>query len=198
MTGRCRLAIHDNIRLRHAVEIRHESFVDARFVAQLRRHQIALVVADTAGKWPYFEDVTADFMYLRLHGDAELYVSGYTDAALERWADRIRAWAAGAEPRDAKRISPHPAPRRRSRDVYCYFDNDVKVRAPIDAHALMRKLGLPVPLDAAVAAAAPGSFTPEALDALPYALPRVDTRWRFRAAGPERTSAQRARTRRTA
>ena len=198
MTGRCRLAIHDNIRLRHAVEIRHESFVDERFVAQLRRHEIALVVADTAGKWPYFEDVTADFMYLRLHGDAELYVSGYTDAALERWADRIRAWAAGAEPRDAKRISTRPAPRRRSRDVYCYFDNDVKVRAPIDAHTLMRKLGLPVPLDAAVAAAGAGSFTPEALDALPYALPRVDTRWRFRAPAPDRTSAQRARTRRTA
>ena len=198
MTGRCRLAIHDNIRLRHAVEIRHGSFVDERFVAQLRRHGIALVVADTAGRWPYFEDVTADFMYLRLHGDAELYVSGYTDAALERWAERIRAWAAGAEPQDAKRISTRPAPRRRSRDVYCYFDNDVKVRAPIYAHALMRKLGLRVPLDAAVAAAAPGSFSPEALDALPYALPRVDTRWRFRAAEPACTNAPRARTRRTA
>jgi uncharacterized protein YecE (DUF72 family) len=198
MTGRCRLAIHDNLRLRHAVEIRHESFVDERFVAQLRRHEIALVVADTAGKWPYFEDVTADFMYLRLHGDAELYVSGYTDAALERWAERMRAWAAGGEPDDARRISTRPAPKRRSRDVYCYFDNDVKVRAPVDAHALMRKLGLPVPVDAAVAAAAPGSFSPETLDALPYALPRVDTRWRFGPRQPERPNTQRARTRRTA
>src|SRR5689334_15577725 len=150
MTGRCRLGIDCNRPLRHAVEIRHESFVDPAFVAQLRRHRIALVIADTAGKWPLYEDVTADFMYLRLHGDAKLYVSGYTDAALERWAARIRAWALGSEPADAKRISTKPAPPRRSRDVYCYFDNDVKVRAPIDAHNLMRKLGLEVTLDAAV------------------------------------------------
>jgi uncharacterized protein YecE (DUF72 family) len=179
MTGRCRLAVDCNRRLRHAVEIRHPSFVDERFVAQLRRHRVALVVADTAGKWPYYEDVTADFMYIRLHGDAELYVSGYSDEALERWAKRIRAWADGAEPEDAKRISDVAAPARRSRDIYCYFDNDVKVRAPIDAQNLMRKLGLRVAVDAAVAAQSPGSFVPESLDTLPYALPRQDTRWRF-------------------
>jgi uncharacterized protein YecE (DUF72 family) len=179
MTGRCRLAVHCNRRLRHAVEIRHESFVDERFIAQLRRHRIALVVADTAGRWPYYEDVTADFMYIRLHGDSELYVSGYTDEALARWATRIRAWADGNEPTDAVRIAANPGPARRSRDVYCYFDNDVKVRAPIDAQNLMRKLGLPVTVNAAVAAGAPESFAPESLDMLPYALPRQDTRWRF-------------------
>jgi uncharacterized protein YecE (DUF72 family) len=193
MTGRCRLAIDCNRPLRHAVEIRHESFI-----SQLRRHRIGLVVADTAGKWPYCEDVTADFVYIRLHGDAELYVSGYTDEALEHWAARIRAWAGGIEPADAKRISVQPAPRRRSRDVYCYFDNDVKVRAPIDAHNLMRKLGLPVFVDVAVAAASPEAFVPEALDTLPYALPRQDTRWRF---GPRVSTAEkpaRYRARRTA
>jgi uncharacterized protein YecE (DUF72 family) len=179
MKGKCRLAIHDNIRLRHCVEIRHPSFADPRFVAQLRRHNIALVVADTAGKWPYYEDVTADFMYVRLHGDAELYVSGYTDDALERWASRIRAWANGSEPEDAVRICNKPAPQRKPRDIYCYFDNDVKVRAPVDAHNLMRKLGLEVSVNAAVAGDAPETFVPETLDALPYALPRVDTRWRF-------------------
>ena len=185
MKGKCRLAIHDNLRLRHAVEIRHESFADERFVAQLRRHGIALVVADTAGKWPYYEDVTADFMYLRLHGDTKLYVSGYTDEALERWASRIRAWANGREPEDAVRISNKPARKLQPLDVYCYFDNDVKVRAPVDAHNLMRKLGLEVSVNAAVAGGAPEAFVPETLDALPYALPRVDTRWRFgpRAAG---------------
>jgi uncharacterized protein YecE (DUF72 family) len=195
MNGKCRLAIHDNIPLRHAVEIRHESFIDERFVAQLRRHGIALVAADTAGKWPYYEDVTADFMYLRLHGDAELYVSGYTDEALERWAARIRAWAAGNEPTDARRISDQPVARRRSRDIYCYFDNDVKVRAPVDAHTLMRKLGLPVSVNAAVAAAAPETFAPQTLDRLPYALPRVDTRWRFgpRKAPPDAKNRTRAR-----
>ena len=64
------------------------------FVALLRRHRIALVVADTAGRWPLLEDLTADFVYLRLHGDKELYASGYDDAALDRWAARIDAWRA--------------------------------------------------------------------------------------------------------
>jgi uncharacterized protein YecE (DUF72 family) len=129
-------------RLRHALEIRHESFICEAFIALLRRHKVALVVADTAGRWPYLEDVTADFMYLRLHGDEKLYTSGYGDAALERWAARIREWARGGEPEDAVRASTRPPPRRASRDVYCYFDNDAKVHAPFDAQSLMRKLGL--------------------------------------------------------
>jgi uncharacterized protein YecE (DUF72 family) len=142
MKGRCRLAI-DAIRpLRHAVEIRHESFRDPSFVALLRRHRVALVVADTAGKWPYVEDVTSDFIYMRLHGEQEIYRSGYTDEALDRWAQRMRAWSEGSEPPDARRISPAPPRPRRSRDVYCYFDNDVKVHAPFDAQNLMYKLGL--------------------------------------------------------
>ena len=179
------------------MEIRHPSFADERFVAQLRRHRIALVVADTAGKWPYHEDVTADFIYIRLHGDAELYVSGYTDEALERWAARIRAWSTGGEPDDAVRICDKPAARRKARDVYCYFDNDVKVRAPVDAHNLMRKLGLSVSLNAAVAADSPEQFIPESLDTLPYALPRVDTRWRFgpRVAKPAAPPKERRRVR---
>ena len=193
MTGRCRLGIDCNRPLRHAVEIRHESFITEEFVAQLRRHKIALVVADTAGKWPYFEDVTADFMYIRLHGDAQLYVSGYSDEALERWAARIRAWADGGERTDAKRISTKPAASKHARDVYCYFDNDVKVRAPVDAHNLMRKLGLAVTVNAAVTGDAPESFVPESLDSLPYALPRQDTRWRF---GPRVEAARPPRTRR--
>ena len=142
MKGRSRLAIDANRPLRHAIEIRHESFLDASFVALLRRHRIALVVADTAGKWPYREDVTADFVYLRLHGDKKIYTSGYTDRALDRWAARIRAWSEGREPADARRISGEPPPARQSRDVYCYFDNDAKVKAPFDALALMRKLGM--------------------------------------------------------
>jgi uncharacterized protein YecE (DUF72 family) len=142
MTGRARLAIDQNRPLRHAVEIRHESFVDERFVAMLRRHRVALVVADTAGNWPYREDVTADFMYLRLHGESELYASGYTEDALVRWAERIRAWASGSEPADARLISHEPAPQASSRDVYCYFDNDAKVHAPFDAQRLATMLGV--------------------------------------------------------
>jgi uncharacterized protein YecE (DUF72 family) len=139
--GRTRLAIDRPRPLRHALEIRHESFLDAGFVAQLRRHRVALVVADTAGRWPLREDVTADFVYLRLHGDEKIYASGYRDAALAHWAERIAAWSAGGEPADARRIAG-PAPRRRERDVYCYFDNDIKVWAPFDAQRLAERLGL--------------------------------------------------------
>ena len=99
-------------------------------------------MADTAGKWPHIEDVTADFMYLRLHGEKELYASGYTDEALDHWAERIRAWSAGGQPEDAQLVSSKAAPKRASRDVFCYFDNDVKVRAPFDARRLIEKLGL--------------------------------------------------------
>jgi uncharacterized protein YecE (DUF72 family) len=139
--GRSVLRIDEDRPLRHAVEIRHESFADPRFIALLRRHRIALVVADTAGKWPYLEDVTTDFVYLRLHGDKELYASGYTEAALDRWADRILAWSRGDEPRDARRVGG-AARKARTRDVFCYFDNDIKVRAPFDADRLMQKTGV--------------------------------------------------------
>jgi len=141
MHGRSVLRIDANRPLRHALEVRHESFMAPEFIMQLRRHGVALVVADTAGKWPYLEDVTADFMYLRLHGDKELYASGYTNAALERWADRIRAWQDGREPRDARRADG-PARKTGGRDVFCYFDNDVKVRAPFDAMNLAARLGI--------------------------------------------------------
>jgi uncharacterized protein YecE (DUF72 family) len=144
MHGRSCLRIDAERPLRHAVEIRHPSFATPEFVAQLRRHGIALVVADTAGKWPYLEDATSDFMYLRLHGDKELYASGYTEAALDRWARRIRAWSRGREPRDARRTAGR-AKEIVARDVYCYFDNDVKVRAPFDADRLMQKLRITRP-----------------------------------------------------
>jgi uncharacterized protein YecE (DUF72 family) len=142
MSGKVALEIDKKRALRHAVEIRHESFLDPSFIALLRKYKVALVVADTARKWPYYEDITADFMYLRLHGDEELYASGYSDAALERWAARIRTWAGGQQPKDAHLISTKPAPKRASRDIYCYFDNDIKVHAPFDARKLIVRLGL--------------------------------------------------------
>lgn len=140
--GRTSLEPDAKRRLRHAVEIRHQSFIDAAFITLLRKYRIALVVADTAGKWPLLEDLSADFVYLRLHGDKELYASGYSDAALERWAERIRTWSTGGQVTDARLASPKPAQKRAKRDVYVYFDNDVKVHAPYDAATLMRKLGL--------------------------------------------------------
>jgi uncharacterized protein YecE (DUF72 family) len=130
MHGRSRLAIDANRPLRHAVEIRHQSFMNDEFLALLRKHRIGLVVADTAGKWPKMFEITSDFVYVRLHGDKVIYTSGYTSRALDLWAERIRDWAKRA-------------------DVYVYFDNDVKVRAPYDAQALMHKLGLRWPRDSA-------------------------------------------------
>src|SRR5687768_14847462 len=137
------LDVDENRPVRHAMEVRHESFADDRFVKLLRKHNVALCIAETAGKWPLAEDVTADFMYLRLHGAEQIYVSGYSDEQLDDWAKRIRAWTAGGEPEGARRIDgPQPAVAG-GRDVYVYFDNtDVKLRAPFDAMALMQRLGI--------------------------------------------------------
>lgn len=142
MKGRRYLEIDQKRVLRHAVEIRNDSFEDPAFIALLRQYKVALVVADTAGKWPYLEDLTADFLYLRLHGAEELYASGYDDAALARWEKRIQCWTRGEEPADARRVSDKHMRARRSRDLYCYFDNDVKVRAPFDARRLLERLHL--------------------------------------------------------
>jgi uncharacterized protein YecE (DUF72 family) len=144
MKGRTSLATGKTRALRHAIEIRHESFLDVSFVDLLRAHNVALVIAETARRWPMAHDITADFVYMRLHGDKELYRSGYQDKALTRWARRIRAWHRGAEPADAQRISTKkPSKARSSHDVYCFFDStDVKLHAPRDAQTLMKKLGL--------------------------------------------------------
>lgn len=142
LAGCARTKAETRIKLRHAIEIRHPSFLDPDFVALLRKHDVTLVFAD-AVDWPYAEDVTADFLYLRLHGSEERYASGYSDAALDHWAARIRSWSAGGEPNDAKLIDPDTRPPRRPRDVYVYFDNDAKVRAPYDAQTLRRKLSDP-------------------------------------------------------
>lgn len=109
--------------IRHALEVRNHSFNTPEFFELLQRYGVASVVADTAGKWPQFTEVTADFVYVRLHGDAVLYESGYDAAALDRWAETVRGWL------DA------------GRDCFIYFDNDVKVRAPYDAMALAERLG---------------------------------------------------------
>ena len=141
MKGRVRVAIDARRPLRHAVEVRYGSFLDPSFIALLRAHRIALVIAENAGQWPMPQDVTADFIYIRLHGDKELYRSGYSDRALTRWARRIAARHAGGEPADGRRIAAPMRPARKPRDVYCYFDNtDVKLRAPVDAGCLLRKL----------------------------------------------------------
>ena len=106
------------------MEVRHPSFDNQAFLDLLREQEVAVVTADTAGKWPLLLEPTTDLAYVRLHGEAELYVSGYDEASLRRWANRVRGW------------------QERGCDVVVYFDNDAKVRAPVDAERLMALLGL--------------------------------------------------------
>jgi uncharacterized protein YecE (DUF72 family) len=103
------------------MEVRHPSFHDAAFFDLLKRHRVALCLADTAKRYPDFDEVTADFVYVRLHGATKLYVSGYGRRSLERWAARIARWREGPK----------------KREIFLYFDNDAKVRAPFDARTLM-------------------------------------------------------------
>ncbi len=140
LAGRAACRFATSRPFRHALEVRNPTFIDTAFVDLLRRYAIALVVADTAGRWPYAEDVTADFVYVRLHGDKELYVSGYGDDALDRWRDRLVAWSEGRTPAGARLIARSAPKARHGRDVFCYFDNDVKVMAPRDAHALAARI----------------------------------------------------------
>jgi uncharacterized protein YecE (DUF72 family) len=125
--------------IRHAMEIRHNSFVVPEFISLLRQYNVALVCADTV-EWPRLMDVTSDFIYCRLHGSEVLYTSGYSDDALDQWAARVAAWATGQEVADGDHASPKPARPRSARDVFVYFDNDAKVFAPKDAHSLTQRV----------------------------------------------------------
>jgi uncharacterized protein YecE (DUF72 family) len=126
--------------VRHTLEVRHDSFIDPSFVRLLRRYGVALCVADNARDWPVLEDVTADFVYCRLHGHTQMYVSGYSAPALDRWADRIRAWREGRQLAGHFAAPGEPPARRATRDVYVYFDNDAKIRAPYDAMNLAARI----------------------------------------------------------
>ncbi|WP_426595079.1 DUF72 domain-containing protein [Cellulomonas sp. McL0617] len=141
LDGRAWTTTDEDRPLRHVVEVRHATFENTEFVDLMREHGIGVVIADADGRWPVIEDVTSDLVYLRLHGDEELYASGYDDASLDRWAARVRVWAAGGEPADAKRLGP-AAEQVAGRDVFVYFDNDTKVRAPHDSMALAARLGI--------------------------------------------------------
>jgi uncharacterized protein YecE (DUF72 family) len=157
--------VRTKAKLRYAVEIRDDSFKDPKFIELLREFNIAYVVADTADRWVYAEDQTADFSYVRLHGFKELYAGGYPDQAIREWARKVHAWNQGKIPKGTTLIAPElqsdsvggtrsaktnsrSAHRRTSksaiagkhRDVFVYFDNDAKVNAPFDAANLMLHL----------------------------------------------------------
>lgn len=126
-------------RIRYAIEPRHESFFGPDFVRAARRAGVAIAFADS-GSWPYTEELTAGFVYLRLHGSPSTYASRYSKTAIARWARRVRAWSEGREPLDPERITHLAPPRRKARDVYVYFDNDHDAHAPLNAGELIERL----------------------------------------------------------
>ena len=128
-----------DVELRYAFEPRHESFFTAEFIELLRSRNDALAIADTGGKFAFAEDVTADFLYIRLHGES-LYLSDYTGEVLDIWARRIKTWQKGSEHRDAVKITKTKPPKR-ARDIYVYFDNSIAGHAPFDAIHLAELLG---------------------------------------------------------
>ena len=129
LDGRAWLEIETDAPLRHCLEVRHPSYTGPEFAALLAAQGVGSVVADTAGRFPVIDAVTADFVYVRLHGADELYASGYDDAALDDWAARTRGWLDGTGAADG-----------RARDVYLYFDNDARGHAPFDAMRLRERL----------------------------------------------------------
>ena len=138
MKDRSGLKVDTHVAVRHALEIRHESFRVPEFIDLLREFRVALVCADTV-KWPRLMDVTSDFVYCRLHGSRELYRSGYNAADLEHWAARVRGWASGA--RVVGDYAGRAKASRTLHDVFVFFDNTDKLHAPENARSLMRLLG---------------------------------------------------------
>jgi uncharacterized protein YecE (DUF72 family) len=128
--------------LRYAFEPRNDSFFTKEFINLLRKQKMALVFADSAGKYGYSEDITSDLIYIRLHGKDKLYESDYSDEELDGWAKRIKTWSEGGEPSDAIKIVDRSASRKRRREVFAYFDNSIKVHAPFDAMKLSERLGI--------------------------------------------------------
>lgn len=127
-------------RIRHVLEARHESYFCQEMVATARRHGVALAFSHSAS-WPYVEEITAGFVYLRLHGPARLYASRYGIETLRWWRTRIERWQRGGEPGDPVRVTSRRPPARKTRDVYVYFDNDHRGYAPREARQLEELLG---------------------------------------------------------
>jgi uncharacterized protein YecE (DUF72 family) len=132
----------DGRRLRHVVEVRHDSFRTPAFIALLRKFGVAVVYAEHA-TYPGIPDVTADFVYARLQKGQDSIPTAYPPAALDAWAERARSWAEGHEPDDLPRVDRAHHPAAKPRDVFVYFIHEGKVRAPAAAMALIERLKSP-------------------------------------------------------
>jgi uncharacterized protein YecE (DUF72 family) len=134
-------AEQDGVPLRHAIEVQHESFAVPAFVELCRGAGVAIVFADSA-KHAAIADVTAPFVYARLENAVEEEPAGYSPAAIDQWATVARKWAAGGRP-DGLPCIAGPVPGPPARDVFVFFINGAKVRAPHGAMALIARLGSP-------------------------------------------------------
>ncbi|MGD2059998.1 MAG: DUF72 domain-containing protein, partial [Acidimicrobiia bacterium] len=129
-----------NHRMRHVIEFRHPSFFGHDAVSLVRRHGLAIACSHSS-EWPLAADVTAGFVYVRLHGPGVVYASGYDDMSLREWARRAHTWRAGGDVQDLETVSNLAAPQRDERDVYVYFDNTAEGHAPSDAGRLRDLIG---------------------------------------------------------
>lgn len=129
----------DGLTIRHAVEVRHDSFCSPAFVALARAHGVAIVIA-ADGEYPQIGDVTSPFVYVRIMGTTEAHQSGYSSRALAQWARRARTWASGGTPTGIATAAA-PAPGKNSRDVFVYVISGYKTLNPGAAMALIERVG---------------------------------------------------------
>jgi uncharacterized protein YecE (DUF72 family) len=129
----------DGRRIRHVMEVRHDSFRNPAFLALLRQFSIPVVFAEH-DVYPAIADATGDFVYARLQKAEDAIATGYPPKALDAWVGRVRAWAEGRVPDDLPRVDPDHRPDVKPRDVFVYFIHEGKVRAPAAAMALIERL----------------------------------------------------------
>lgn len=130
-------------KLRHVLDVRNESFLTPDYLKLARKYKAATVFTDS-DKFPSFADLTADFVYARLMRSAETLKSGYAPKALDAWSERVQAWAAGGRPEDLPQVDAS-APAKRKREIFVFFINGAKERAPAAAQALLARLGWQAP-----------------------------------------------------
>ncbi|MBJ6122738.1 DUF72 domain-containing protein [Sphingomonas mollis] len=131
-------ASHDGVALRHAIQVRHDSFACPEFIALCRDAGVTIVFADS-GEYPAIADITGDFVYARLENAVEEEATGYNDTALDHWATKARTWAAGGRPAGLPYVTTE-APPKQARDTFVFFINGAKIRAPHGAMALIERL----------------------------------------------------------
>ena len=130
----------DGLLLKHALEVRNETFMTPEFAALVRKYNMAIVYAQHED-YPEIADVTGDFVYARLQKGSDDIKTCYPEKALDEWAARLKDWAGGGEPDDLPKIDPDSKPAKKPRDVFAFFITSGKVNAPNGARELQRRAG---------------------------------------------------------